>query len=140
MRTFVQLCTQGTLRSVTHALVTSHMDYCNAIFMELPLKSIRKLQLLQNVLERTVMYALRSADITTLFYNYIACFQVQFKMLVMTHEAIYIMGLGYLKQCLSPITSPHPTISSKKDMLSDGLQEKLFCHKGLLLSLKSEWL
>lgn len=36
------------LRAVTHALVTSCMDYWNAIYLGLSLKTKRKLQLVQN--------------------------------------------------------------------------------------------
>lgn len=39
---------RDALRTVTHALVISRIDYCNAFYMGLPLKSIRKLQLVQN--------------------------------------------------------------------------------------------
>ena len=38
--------------TVTHALLTSCLDYCNVPYMGLPLKSVRKLQLVQNVAAR----------------------------------------------------------------------------------------
>lgn len=37
------------LLSATHALVISCIEYCNELHMEPPLKSIQKLQLMQNV-------------------------------------------------------------------------------------------
>lgn len=33
---------------VTHALVTSRLDYCNTLYVRQPLKMTRKLQLVQN--------------------------------------------------------------------------------------------
>lgn len=38
-----------SLHSVTNTVVISHLDYCNLIYMELPLKNIQKLQLVQNI-------------------------------------------------------------------------------------------
>ena len=40
------------LTTVTHAVVTACLDYCNVLCMGLPLKSVQKRQLLQNVAAR----------------------------------------------------------------------------------------
>lgn len=56
-RVFVQLCIvhqmhlfpdQESLHSVSQALVISCLDYCNVLYMELPLNRIQKLPLRQN--------------------------------------------------------------------------------------------
>ena len=39
---------EQSLMTVTHALVTSHTDYCNVLYMGLPLKTVQRLQLVQN--------------------------------------------------------------------------------------------
>ncbi|XP_078241329.1 uncharacterized protein LOC140704108 [Pogona vitticeps] len=39
---------EQSLMTVTHALVTSHIDYCNALYVGLPLKMVQRLQLVQN--------------------------------------------------------------------------------------------
>ena len=40
---------EWSLMTVTHALVTSRIDYCNALYVGLPLKTVRRLQLVQNL-------------------------------------------------------------------------------------------
>ena len=45
---------EQSLMRVTHALLTSHIDYCNALYVGLPLKTVRRLQLVQNQAARLV--------------------------------------------------------------------------------------
>ncbi|KAF7248856.1 hypothetical protein EYD10_05421, partial [Varanus komodoensis] len=47
------------LATVTHALVTSRLDFCNALYVGLPLKTVRTLQLVQN----------RAASQPTIYYK-----------------------------------------------------------------------
>ena len=39
---------RSDLASVTHTLVTSWLDYCKALYVGLPMESVRKLQQVQN--------------------------------------------------------------------------------------------
>ena len=45
---------RDNLASVVHALVTSQLDYCNALYVGLPLKMVRKLWLVQNAAARLI--------------------------------------------------------------------------------------
>ena len=42
----------GVLTTLVHALVISRLDHCNALFMGLPLRLLRKLQVVQNAAAR----------------------------------------------------------------------------------------
>ncbi|KAF7249940.1 Cadherin-related family member 3, partial [Varanus komodoensis] len=65
------------LAAVTHALVTSCLDFCNALYVGLPLKTVRILQLVQN---RAASYSVKVtvADLEGLSVNgYLTVFPVQ---------------------------------------------------------------
>ena len=53
-------------KAVTHALVTSRIDYCNALYVGLLLKTVRRLQLVQNRAARLVSVGLLG-DISSQF-------------------------------------------------------------------------
>ena len=60
------------LATVTHALVTSRLGYCNVLYMELPLESARKLQWVQNVTHRLLTgagYRNHISPITATIYS-----------------------------------------------------------------------
>ena len=42
----------GVLTTLVHTLVVSRLDYCNALYVGLPLRLVRKLQMVQNAATR----------------------------------------------------------------------------------------
>ena len=84
--------------------------------MGLPLKSIQKLQLVQNAAAWVSLGAPRLEHKTLLLreLHWVpVCFRVQFKVLVITFKALHGMGPGCLKDRLIPITLTHPTRSGR---------------------------
>lgn len=73
------------LLAVTLALIIFQLDHCNVLYIELSLKNILKLQLIQNTVECSGGSLVEPG------------FQVQFKELVINFKDLYSIGTGYLR-------------------------------------------
>ncbi|XP_060135246.1 uncharacterized protein LOC132592706 [Zootoca vivipara] len=109
------------LTRVVHALVISRLDYCNALYVGLPLKVTRKLQLIQNAPARLVTGSSRRDHITPVLKDLHwlpVRFRAQFKVLVLTFKAINSLGPVYLKEHLHPHHSARTLRSSAEGLLA----------------------
>ncbi|KAF7243737.1 hypothetical protein EYD10_10062 [Varanus komodoensis] len=110
------------LATVTHALVTSCLDFSNALYVGLPLKTVRILQLVQNRAARLLMGAGRYVHMTPVLrqLHWLPIeVQAQFKVLVMTYKALNGLGPGYLIELLRPYTPAHPLRSAGEALLRE---------------------
>ncbi|KAF7249257.1 Testican-1 [Varanus komodoensis] len=108
------------LATVTHALVTSWLDFCNALYVGLPLKTVRILQMVQNIAARLLMGTGRYSHITQVLYQlHWLPIEVwpQFKVLVITYKALNGLGPGYLKERLLPYLPSRPLRSAAEALL-----------------------
>ncbi|KAF7239998.1 Pro-neuregulin-1, membrane-bound isoform [Varanus komodoensis] len=111
LRLIHQLCpylNKHSLATVIHALVTSHLDYCNPLYVGLPLKTVRILQLVQNIAARLLTGTGRYSHITPILYQLHRLpveVQAQFRVLVLTYKALNSLGPGYLKEHTSTSTT-----------------------------------
>ncbi|KAF7246971.1 hypothetical protein EYD10_06929, partial [Varanus komodoensis] len=110
------------LAMVTHALVTSHLDFCNALYVGLPLKTVRTLQLVQNraarLLTGTGRYAHMTPVLRQLHWLPIEA-RAQFKVLIMTYKALNGLGPGYLNERLRPYMPDRPLRSAGESLLRE---------------------
>uniref|UniRef100_A0A8D0BC31 Reverse transcriptase domain-containing protein n=1 Tax=Salvator merianae TaxID=96440 RepID=A0A8D0BC31_SALMN len=109
-----------SLLTVAHALITSRIDYCNALYMGLPLKSVRRLQVVQNAAARAISglprYASVSPTLRELHWLPVSL-RTQFKVLVVTYKALHGLGPGYLRDRLLPHVSQRPVRSHRVGLL-----------------------
>ncbi|KAF7244380.1 putative RNA-directed DNA polymerase from transposon BS [Varanus komodoensis] len=120
-----QLCPYleyNCLVTVTHALVTSRLDFCNTLYVGLPLKTVRILQLVQNravrLLTGTGHYVHMTPVLRQLHWLPIEV-RAQFKVLVMTYKALNSLGPGYLKERLHPYMPARPLRSAGEALLRE---------------------
>ena len=95
----------GVLITVVQVLVVSRLDYCNVLYMGLPLRSMRKLQMLQNMAARLLTGVRKHQHISpTLAARHClpVRFRIDFKILMMTYKALNGLGPQYLVERLLP--------------------------------------
>ncbi|KAF7249630.1 putative RNA-directed DNA polymerase from transposon BS [Varanus komodoensis] len=110
------------LATVTHALVTSRLDFCDALYVGLPLKTVQILQLVQNraarLLTGTGRYVHMTPVLRQLHWLPIEV-RAQFKVSVMTYKALNGLGPGYLKEHLCPYVPARPLRSAGEALLRE---------------------
>ncbi|KAF7245550.1 hypothetical protein EYD10_08337 [Varanus komodoensis] len=125
LRLIHQLCPyleNDCLVTVTHMLVTSRLDFCNTLYVGLPLKTIQMLQLVQSraarLLPGTGHYVHMTPVLRQLHWLPIEV-QAQFKVLVMPYKALNGLGPGYLKERLGPYMPAHPLRAAGEALLQE---------------------
>ena len=101
----------GALTTLVHALVISRLDHCNALYVGLPLRLMRKLQVVQN--DGVRKYQHISPALVALHWLPIR-FRVNFKVLMLTYKALNGLGPRYLAERLLP---PRSTRASQEERL-----------------------
>lgn len=95
------------LPTIIHAFINSRLDYCNMLYIGLPLKTILKLQLVHNAVAHLLKGVGKQEHITPVLqglHQYPVFFWVQFKVTILTYKALKGLDHMYLRDCLLPYT------------------------------------
>lgn len=93
---------------ITYILITYYLDYCNMLYMCLPLKTTQKLQLSQNAMAHIVFHKLKFVHLLPLLWDSIGCWFAFSAIQGADYVFSTLLGLG---QVIWRITSPQLQLS-----------------------------
>ena len=96
--------TQDITETLVNALITSRLDYCNALLCHLPNKTLCKLQKVQNAAAKLIMQASRRSHVTPLLRHLHwlpISYRCQFKVLMLTYKILSNTAPVYLRNLIS---------------------------------------
>jgi hypothetical protein len=94
---------EKSAEQLIHALVHSHIDYCNVLLTGLPLVLIKKLQMVQNSAARVLCRVRKRESITPILKRLHwlpVVFRIKFKVCVLTYRALHSLGPQYIRDML----------------------------------------
>ena len=90
--------------TLTHAFITSRLDYCNSLLYGLPKYRQSKLQLVMNASARLVYRAPKYCHITPLLRKLHwlpVCYHMEYKIILLTFKVLHGMAPDYLRHLIS---------------------------------------
>ena len=101
----------GSLKTLLHAFIASRLDYCNSLYYGLPMRSIGRLQSVQNAAVRLFGGIARYDHVTPVMRDTLHWLpieqRIQFKIASLTYKSIHELAPRYLSDLLSPVSDQH---------------------------------
>ena len=120
LRNINQILPRPTKERFVNAIITSRLDYCNALLYGTSAINIARLQRIQNTAARLIMRSPRSDSATPLLRELhwlpIVC-RVDFKLLVFTYKAMHNDAPVYLGELICPYQPTRTLRSANNNML-----------------------
>ena len=107
---------------LVHAFVSSRLDYCNALLIGTPSKSLQKLQYIQNSAARVLMRVRKYEHITPILHSLHwlpITSRTEYKITLLTHQCIHGNAPPYLKELLEPKPSTRSLRSGNRNCLKE---------------------
>ncbi len=97
---------QAGLEQAIHAFVTSHLDYCNALYTGIEKTQLHRLQLVQNSATRLLTCTKKRAHITAVLasLHWLPIrYRIDFKILLTVYKSLHHLAPPYLSDLLHPL-------------------------------------
>ena len=111
----------STAKTISNALISSRLDYCNSLLNNIAKQDLSKLQRVQNCLARVVLRAPRfspSLPLLKQLHWLPVIYRIQFKLSTLTYRALAIHQPPYLASLLHFSNIPRQLRSSTSQQLS----------------------
>ena len=95
---------RSSSETLTHAFITSRLDYCNSLLHALPKYQLSKLQRVMNASARLVYCAPKSCHITPLLRELHwlpVCYRIEYKIILLIFKVLHCMEPDYLRHLIS---------------------------------------
>uniref|UniRef100_A0A8C1S6N0 Reverse transcriptase domain-containing protein n=1 Tax=Cyprinus carpio TaxID=7962 RepID=A0A8C1S6N0_CYPCA len=114
------MLTLADAEKLVHAFVSSRLDYCNALLIGIPNKSLQRLQYVQNSAARILMRVRKYDHITPILHSLHwlpVSARIEYKISLLTYQCIYGNAPPYLKELLTPSTTSRSLHSTNLNRL-----------------------
>ena len=139
------LLTLEATHTLVHGLVTSHLDYCNAILAGLPNCLMNILQKVQNTSAKLMTSSKKYDSATSSLYllHWLPIkARVDFKILTLIHKCLSGNALEYLQNLITPYKSGRPGLrseSQERKLLVPRTSRKTFADRTFSVYSPKTW-
>ena len=120
IRQIRKFLTVQSTKTLIHAFVSSHLDYCNALLFGLPKYQLDRLQKVQNAAARVTFQIAKFDHITPALIDLHwlpVTFRVQFKLLLFVYKSLHNQSPSHIKDLLSLKPAANYTLLSSAQSL-----------------------